>query len=112
MPLASGPMEVVLPLLFLSELGSGLGVMILDINAGAMLQSRTPNRIRGRSGGAFRFINMGIRPIGATVGGLLGAAFGVRETLFVVAAAQLLGVLWLIGSPVLGLRDMPPPAEA
>jgi MFS family permease len=110
-PLASGPMELVLPLLFLSEFGSGLGVMILDINAGAVLQSRTPNRIRGRSGGAFRFINMGIRPIGATVGGLLGAAFGVRETLFVVTIAQLLGVLWLIGSPLLGLRDMPEPAD-
>jgi MFS family permease len=109
-PLASGLMEVVLPLLFLAELGSGMGVMILDINASAMLQSRTPNRIRGRSGGAFRFINMGIRPIGATVGGLLGAAFGVRETLFVVAAAQLLGALWLIGSPVLRLREMPKPA--
>ena len=110
-PIASGPMEIVLPLLFLSEFGSGIGVMILDINASAMLQSRTPDRIRGRSGGAFRFLNMGIRPIGATVGGLLGAAIGVRETLFVVTAAQLLGVLWLIGSPVLGLRDMPRSAE-
>ncbi len=110
-PIASGPMEIVLPILFLSEFGSGLGVMILDINASAMLQSRTPDRIRGRSGGAFRFINMGIRPIGATVGGLLGAAFGVRETLFVVTVAQLLGVLWLIGSPVLGLRDLPAAAD-
>jgi MFS family permease len=110
-PVASGPMEIVLPLLFLSEFGSGLGVMILDINASAMLQSRTPNRIRGRSGGAFRFINMGIRPVGATVGGLLGAAFGVRETLFVVAVAQLLGALWLIGSPVLRLREMPVAAD-
>jgi MFS family permease len=110
-PIASGPMEVVLPLLFLSEFGSGLGVMILDINAGAMLQARTPDRIRGRSGGAFRFINMGIRPIGATVGGLLGAVLGVRETLFIVAAAQLLGPLFLFGSPVLRLREMPPAAD-
>jgi MFS family permease len=110
-PLASGPMEVVLPLLFLSEFGSGLGVMILDINSSAMLQARTPDRIRGRSGGAFRFLNMGIRPIGATVGGLLGAALGVRETLFLVAAAQLLGPLLLLGSPILKLRELPPAAE-
>jgi MFS family permease len=110
-PLASGPMEVVLPLLFLSEFGSGLGVMILDINSGAMLQARTPDRIRGRSGGAFRFINMGIRPIGATVGGLLGAALGVRETLLIVAAAQLLGPLLLLGSPILKLRGLPPAAD-
>jgi MFS family permease len=104
-------MEIVLPLLFLSEFGSGLGVMILDINAGAMLQARTPDRIRGRSGGAFRFINMGIRPVGATVGGLLGAALGVRETLFLVSAAQLLGALFLIGSPILRLRELPSAAE-
>jgi hypothetical protein len=52
---------------------------------------------------------MGIRPIGATVGGLLGAALGVRETLFVVTVAQLLGALFLVAlrSPVLQLRDMP-----
>lgn len=109
-PVAAGPMEVVLPLLFLSEFGSGLGVMILDINAGAMLQARVPDRIRGRAGGAFRFLNMGIRPIGATVGGILGGLVGVRETLFVVTIAQLAGALWLVGSPILALREMPPTA--
>jgi MFS family permease len=113
-PIAAGPQEVVLPLLFLAEFGAGLGVMILDINAGAMLQARVPDQIRGRAGGAFRFLNMGIRPIGATVGGLLGAAFGVRETLLVVTVAQLLGALLLLAlrSPVLALRDMPEQGSA
>jgi MFS family permease len=111
-PLAGGmPEPVVLAFLFLSEFGAGLGVMILDINVGAMMLARTPDRIRARSTGAFRFINMGIRPIGATLGGLLGAAFGVQTTLFVVVVAQLAGALWLIGSPVLGIRDMPEVAE-
>lgn len=110
-PLAAGPMEVVIAILVLSEFGAGLGVMILDINASAMLQARTPDQIRGRAGGAFRFINMGIRPIGAVVGGVLGGLFGVRETLLVVSIAQLAGVLWLIGSPVLSLKEMPEAAE-
>jgi MFS family permease len=110
-PLAAGmPEAVILAFLFLSEFGQGFGVMILDINAGAMLQARTPDRIRGRAMGAFRFINMGIRPIGATLGGILGGILGVQETLFLVIGAQLLGLLWLIGSPVLRLRDMPEPA--
>ena len=61
--------------------------------------------------GAWRFINMGIRPIGAVVGGTAGALIGVRETLFVAAIGGLCGVLWLIGSPVLGLHDMPEAAE-
>lgn len=110
-PLAGGPPPLVLAFLFLAEFGSGLGLMILDINAASMIQARTPDRLRGRAGGAFRFINMGIRPIGATIGGLLGAAVGVRETLLFVTVAQLAGVLWLIGSPILGLREMPDAAE-
>jgi len=112
-PIASpdAPMPVILALLFLSEFGAGFGVMILDINAGAMLIARTPDRIRGRANGAFRFINMGIRPIGAVVGGFLGAAVGVREALFFVTIAQLSGVLWLVGSPILALRDLPEAGE-
>jgi MFS family permease len=111
-PLAGGlPQPIVLAFLFLSEFGAGLGVMILDINVGAMMLARTPDRIRARSTGAFRFINMGIRPIGATLGGLLGTVFGVQVTLYVVVVAQLSGALWLIRSRVLGIRDMPEVAE-
>jgi MFS family permease len=85
--------------------------MILDINAGALLIARTPDRIRGRANGAFRFINMGIRPIGAAVGGLLGGLLGVRETLFIVTILQLTGVLTLFRSPILRIRDIPEVAD-
>jgi MFS family permease len=105
------PMPAILALLFVAEFVSGFGVMILDINGGSMLFARTPDRIRGRANGAFRFVNMGVRPIGAVIGGILGGVFGVRETLLVVTVAQLLGVLWLIGSPIPGLRDLPEPPE-
>lgn len=110
-PLVTGPLPLVLAMLFAVEFIAGLGVMILDINVGAFIQARTPDRIRSRSAGAFRFINMGIRPIGAVLGGLLGELIGVRETLFVVTIAALAGVLWVVFSPVFGLRDLPEPAE-
>jgi MFS family permease len=111
-PLAEGlPQLAILALLFLSEFGQGIGVMILDINAGAMMQARTPDRIRGRAMGAFRFVNMGIRPIGATLGGVLGGMFGVRLTLFVVIVLQLSGAFWLVRSPLLRLKGMPETAE-
>ena len=90
-PLVSGPPEAVLAMLFAIEFLAGLGVQILDINVGAVLAARTPDAIRSRSGGAFRFVNYGIRPIGAFLGGLLGGVIGVRETLFVVTIAASVG---------------------
>jgi MFS family permease len=111
-PLADGlPYPVILGILFVAEFLGGLGVMILDINGGSMLLARTPGRIRGRAGGAFTFVNVGVRPIGAILGGVLGAAIGVRETLLIVTVAQLSGLLWLVGSPVLRLKDLPESPE-
>jgi MFS family permease len=110
-PLVTGSPEIVLAMLAITEFGAGFGVMILDINGGTILQARTPDVIRGRSMGAFRFINFGVRPVGALIGGALGTAIGVRETLIVSTLLSLAGVLWLIGAPVLRLRDVPAPAE-
>jgi MFS family permease len=107
-PLALGqPYPVVLGILFLAEFFGGLGVMILDINGGSLLIARTPDRLRGRAGGAFTFINVGVRPIGALIGGALGAILGVHATLLIVTVAQLSGLLWLVGSPVPRLRELP-----
>jgi MFS family permease len=106
-PLAGGPQPLILAALFTMEFVGGFGVMVLDINAGAIIPARTPDRIRSRVTGAFRFVNMGVRPIGALIGGFLGGAIGVRETLFVVTIASLAGVVWLFGTPVIGLREMP-----
>ncbi|MEP7360769.1 MAG: MFS transporter [Chloroflexota bacterium] len=110
-PLAGGPMPLILAALFTMEFVGGFGVMILDINAGAIIPARTPDRIRSRVTGAFRFINMGIRPIGALLGGYLGGVLGVRETLLLVTVASLAGVLWLVGTPVWRLHDMPDVAQ-
>jgi MFS family permease len=106
-PLASGSMPVVLAMLFAAEFFSGLGVMILDINAGAIITALTPHALRSRSTGAFRFVNYGIRPLGSLAGGGLGAALGLRPALWITTVGALAGVLWLIPSPVPRLRDLP-----
>jgi MFS family permease len=106
-PLASGSKPVVLAMLFAAEFFSGLGVMILDINAGAIITALTPHALRSRSTGAFRFVNYGIRPLGSLAGGGLGAALGLRPALWITTVGALAGVLWLIPSPVPRLRDLP-----
>jgi MFS family permease len=106
-PLAGGPRPVVLAMLFTAEFLSGLGVMILDINVGAIMTALTPHRVRSRMSGAFRFVNYGIRPLGSLAGGGLGTLIGLRPTLFVTAAAGVAGVLWLLPSAVPALVDLP-----
>ncbi|HEX5468064.1 MAG TPA: MFS transporter [Gaiellaceae bacterium] len=106
-PFAAGSRPVVLGMLFAAEFLSGLGVMILDINVGAIIVAFTPHRLRSRSTGAFRFVNYGVRPLGALFGGTLGSVIGLRPTLFVTTAAALAGVLWLLPSPVPGLLELP-----
>lgn len=105
------PVPLVLAMLVGMEFVAGFGVMVLDINASAIIPARTPDRIRSRVSGAWRFVNMGIRPIGAVVGGLVGGLIGVQETLLATSLLQLVGVLFLIGSPVLRLHDVPEAAE-
>ena len=71
-PLAEGPDWVIVSLLFLAEFGSGIGVMMIDISAGAMFAALIPHRLRARVSGAYSTVNYGVRPLGSLVGGALG----------------------------------------
>jgi MFS family permease len=106
-PLAAGPKPVVLACLFLAELGSGLGVMILDISVGSLFQAVVPDRLRARFSGAYMVVNYGVRPVGSLLGGALGSAIGLRPTLWIASAGAVAGVLFLLPSPVVRMRELP-----
>ena len=110
-PLAAGQDPVVLGCLFLAELGTGFGVMLLDISAGALFAAVIPVRLRSRVSGAYTFVNYGVRVVGSLVGGLLGSTIGLRPTLWIGAAGALLGALMLLPTPVARLRELPETAE-
>jgi MFS family permease len=110
-PLAAGSDALVLGCLFVAELGSGLGVMLLDISAGSIFAAVIPHRLRSRVAGAYTFLNYGVRVVGALAGGLLGAALGLRPALWIAGVGALLGVLWLLPSPVRRLRELPASAD-
>jgi MFS family permease len=111
-PLADGPRWLIVSLLFLAEFWSGVGVMMLDISAGSIFAAIIPDRLRSRVSGAYSFVNYGVRPLGSVVGGLLGSTIGLRPTLWIGAVGALAGVLWLLPSPIPGLRDLPEPEDA
>ena len=102
---------MVLAMLFAAEFGSGFGVMLLDICFGAITASLVPNRLRSRVAGAYLVVNYGVRPLGSLAGGLIGAALGLRPALWIATVGAIAGVLWLLPSPVLGMRELPAEAE-
>jgi MFS family permease len=109
-PAAGGPYWLILALLFVSEFLSGIGLMLLDIMAGTISAGTVPPVLRSRVSGAFMVVNYGVRPLGTTLGGILGTVIGVRSTLWIATVGALLGLAFLFPSPIPRLRDVP--AEA
>jgi MFS family permease len=110
-PAAGGPHWLVLVLLFIAEFTSGVGLMLLDIMAGSITAGIVPTPLRSRVSGAFMVVNYGVRPLGTSLGGLLGTTIGVRQTLWIATVGAVLGTLWLIPSPIPKLREVPEMAE-
>jgi len=106
-PAAGGPHWLVIAMLFVSEFLSGVGLMLLDIMAGTISAGTVPTVLRSRVSGAFMVVNYGVRPLGTTLGGILGTVIGVRSTLWIATVGALLGLVWLIPSPILKMRDVP-----
>lgn len=110
-PLAGGPQPLVLAMLFLSEFGSGFGVMVLDISIGSIFAAVVPDHLRARVKGAYQAVNYGTRPLGAVAAGDLATLIGLRPTLWLAAGGATLGFLWLLPTPVPQFR-MPARASA
>jgi MFS family permease len=108
-PLAHGALPLVLAMLFAAEFASGFGVMMLDISIGAIFAAVIPPTLRARVTGAFQAVNYGTRPLGAVLGGLLGASFGLRPALWVATAGGIAGFVLLLPTPLPRFR-MPEPS--
>ncbi|MFJ3533006.1 MFS transporter [Streptomyces sp. NPDC090132] len=109
---ADGPVWVRAGALAGAEFLSGFGVMLFDINLNSLQASVIPDGMRSRVAGAYSTINYGIRPVGAVVGGLLATLVGLRPTLLVAAVGGALSVLWLLPSPIPGIRSLGPDTAA
>jgi MFS family permease len=87
------------------EFLAGIGVMIFDVNQNSVLALAFPDALRSRLVGAYRFVNYGTRPVGALLGGVLGGAIGLRGTIWISVAGAAGGVIFLLFSPMPGLRE-------
>ncbi|PBC76448.1 putative MFS family arabinose efflux permease [Streptomyces sp. TLI_235] len=110
-PAARGGTLPVVALLLAAVFLSGIGVMILDITVGSLFAAVIPDRLRSRVSGAYQAVNYGIRPLGSLLGGVLGSTLGLRPALWVAAVGALTSFLWLLPSPIPGLRSLPDAQE-
>jgi predicted MFS family arabinose efflux permease len=70
-------------------------------------QSICPPHMLGRMNAAARWIVWGTMPIGGIIGGALGAAIGVRSTLWIAFAGSWSAGFWVLFSPLRQMRDVP-----
>ena len=85
----------------------GFSATVYNVNQVSFRQRLCPDRLLGRMNATMRFVVWGVLPVGALVGGVLGATLGLRTTLWVGALGQALAVVWLLASPMRRLRDFP-----
>jgi hypothetical protein len=117
---ATGPLAFVAPfvrhnwtlvLLAVAMAGVSFGIVVYNITQVSFRQGLCPPAMLGRMNATMRFLVWGTMPAGSLLGGVLGTAIGVRETLFVAAAGGSLTFLPVFLSPLRRMRQLPSYAE-
>jgi hypothetical protein len=86
----------------------GLGFTVFRVAQISVRQTLVPDGLLGRVGGALHLLGWGIAPLGALIGGVLGQAVGLRETLLLGAVLEALVALLIWRSPLWGMGDVVP----
>ena len=104
-PLATGPLFVATLMVFLPQLiGDGLKT-IEGIGSVTLQQEVVPDRLLGRVNATVDFFSHGVAPLGAVVAAAVAEAFGVRTAIAIAWIGMSAGVLFLLFSPLPGLRS-------
>jgi MFS family permease len=106
---AVAPEDASIPFLIAAQLTSSMASVLYNITTMTLRQSVTPDRLQGRTVGAIRTVVWGVTPLGSLAGGALGAAVGLRPTIWAAAAGSAAAALPILLSPARSLRRMPEP---
>jgi predicted MFS family arabinose efflux permease len=80
---------------------------IYQIHEESLIQATVPDATLGRVTASLRVIGWAAMLAGTVVGGVLGETIGPRATMLVGGIGTIPAVLWLIWSPIRGLRSLP-----
>jgi predicted MFS family arabinose efflux permease len=113
------PFGLLIPL---ADRGPGLGLFLLgsialiagivggNIIWSGWVQAYYPAGLLGRISTSVQVFNYGAIPAGAVLAGLTASQLGIRPTLWIMLAGQVLSSLVLLLGPLRHLRDLPRPA--
>jgi MFS family permease len=82
-------------------------VVVYNITQVSFRQGLTPHDLLGRMNATMRFLVWGTMPLGAFIGGVLGATLGVRTTLLIAAIGGALAFIPVYFSPLRTMRELP-----
>jgi predicted MFS family arabinose efflux permease len=85
----------------------GFGPIVWTITSTTLRQTVTPGAMLGRVSAMFLTANMGARPLGAALGGLVGAHWGEAACLWLALAGFVLQAVVIAASPVRVLPHLP-----
>lgn len=88
----------------------GVGPILWTISSTTLRQTVTPHAMLGRVSSIFLTVNTGVRPLGAALGGLVGAHWGAGACLVLALAGFAVQMAVIVLSPVRGLARLPPSA--
>jgi MFS family permease len=81
--------------------------VVYNITQVSFRQGLTPHDLLGRMNATMRFLVWGTMPLGAFLGGVLGATLGVRTTLLIAAIGGALAFIPVLFSPLRTMRELP-----
>ena len=99
-PLAVLVPSVALPLVVAAEFLQWLMLLIYAVNAVSLRQRVTSDEMQGRLHATFAVLTRGFQPVGSILGGVVASIIGLSLTLVVAEIGLMLGVLFLIASPL------------
>ena len=85
----------------------GAGPILWTISSTTLRQTVTPPAMLGRVSAIFLTVNMGARPLGAALGGVVGEVWGAPTCLWLALGGFAVQALLISQSPVRGLRRLP-----
>jgi MFS family permease len=106
---AIAPPELIMPAAIISMFLGGFGGAVYNINQVSFRQAITPPRMQGRMNATMRFIVWGTIPIGSILGGFLGGAIGLHQTIWIGAIGGAFSAIPLFFAPLRSLKEMPEP---